>query len=121
MSEKPGKKPPPMRTALAQPEALIRFKCPRCKKALESPLSRAGEKHNCTGCGQRLQIPHPPKPADPVANKTMLGDVEGAVAAPAPPSAPAPQPSPIEEIPTVKAAPAPPPVRHEYCLECGRD
>ena len=45
------------RTVLAQPEGMIRYTCPRCKRSLESPASFAGQKLNCPGCSQRLQIP----------------------------------------------------------------
>src|SRR5687767_5833597 len=38
----------------------IKYNCPRCKAALESPVSEAGIKKPCPSCGQRLQVPNPP-------------------------------------------------------------
>jgi hypothetical protein len=63
---------PPNRTILAHPEPLIRYTCPRCKKALEAPVSLAGDKLSCPSCAQRLQIPQPSAPPPPAVNKTML-------------------------------------------------
>jgi DNA-directed RNA polymerase subunit RPC12/RpoP len=106
-----------MRTALAQPEEMVRYSCPRCKKSLESPVSLAGQKFNCTGCGQRIQIPQPPKPPEPAVNKTMLGDVDSL--SPPPSALPAPSRGPANEVPVVQAVQQP--ARRESCLECGRD
>jgi S1-C subfamily serine protease len=48
---------------------MIRFCCPTCKKILQATESQAGQKVACPGCGQRLQIPAPPR------NKTVLGSI----------------------------------------------
>lgn len=112
------------KTILAQPEAMIRYNCPRCKKSLESPASYAGQKLNCPDCGQRLQIPQPstPPPA-PAVNKTILALEEPAARTPRPSPPPVP-PVPsvkvelVEETPVVDAAPS---TRRESCLECGVD
>lgn len=111
------------RTILAQPEAMIRYNCPRCKKSLESPVSFAGQKLNCPDCYQRLQIPQPstPPPA-PAVNKTILA-LEESPSAPTPrtarPSPPAVPPVPIPTVELVEeTAPA---LRRESCLECGAD
>ena len=119
---------PPNRTLLAQPEAMIRYNCPRCKKSLESPVSFAGQKLNCPDCNQRLQIPQPPSPPAPPVNKTILATVESTapVASPSPvvrerSASPPPVPSlkVVEEIsPSAELAP---PSRRESCLECGVD
>ncbi len=124
----PGGGTPPNRTMLAEPERMIRYTCPRCKKSLESPVSFAGQKLNCPDCNQRIQVPQPstPPPAAPV-NKTILATEEPAVAA-APPSIPVPPP-PAPLVPTLKAVireerDEPPPrasVARESCLECGID
>jgi DNA-directed RNA polymerase subunit RPC12/RpoP len=114
---------PANRTILAQTEAMIRYNCPRCKKALESPASFAGQKLNCPDCNQRLQIPLPPIPSAPPINKTILAtqEPEAAFAPPSsrspaqsPPAVPAMQAELVEEV---RAAPA----RRENCLECGVD
>jgi DNA-directed RNA polymerase subunit RPC12/RpoP len=95
---------------------MVRYSCPRCKKSLESPVSLAGQKHNCTGCGQRIQIPQPVKQPDPTVNKTMLGNVDSV---PPRPSAPLPHASknaePVVQVVQQTAT------RRESCLECGRD
>ena len=36
----------PNKTVLAEPEAMIRYTCPRCKKSLESPVSFEGNVHS---------------------------------------------------------------------------
>jgi len=87
------------RTMLAEPEAMIRYNCPRCKKSLESPASFAGQKLACPECGQRLQIPQPSAPAPPPLNKTILAVEETAAPVPPAPTVPtavpaAPQLSP---------------------------
>lgn len=48
----------------------IVYTCPRCKTMLRAPEEMAGTKHECSSCGQRLQIP--PRPAGPPLNKTVL-------------------------------------------------
>lgn len=125
-----GKSAQPNKTILAEPEAMIRYTCAKCKKALESPASFAGTKLNCPGCNQRLQIPQKPTPPiAPPVNKTILALGEGE----SPPTAahasppPVPQPPPfvspnevelIEESPVAAAAPL---AAREGCLECGVD
>jgi len=71
-------KPALDRTMLAETEAPIRYNCPRCKKALESPASEAGMKKPCPACTGRLQVPAAPTPssADPTLNRTMLASDE---------------------------------------------
>jgi DNA-directed RNA polymerase subunit RPC12/RpoP len=76
------------KTMLGETGPPVKYNCPRCKKALESPASEAGTKKPCPACGQRLQVPQPPPPP-PGLNKTMLasddaGQATG-VAAGAPP------------------------------------
>jgi DNA-directed RNA polymerase subunit RPC12/RpoP len=115
--------PPPAapavnRTILAQPEAMIRYTCPRCKKSLESPASFAGQKSNCPDCNQRLQIPQPTTPpAAPPLNKTILAAVEPPSARPAP----AVPPVPAANVELVHEAVVAEPLRREHCLECGVD
>lgn len=124
--------PSPNKTVLAEPEAMIRYTCPKCKKNLESPASFAGQKLNCPGCKQRLQIPQPPPPLPTVAaaaNKTVLATIAEppstvAQAAPSqlsvpPPHPPFVDPSELEVIHEVSPVPAP--VEREHCLECGKD
>jgi DNA-directed RNA polymerase subunit RPC12/RpoP len=120
---------PQNRTLLAQPEAMIRYTCPRCKKSLESPVSFAGQKLNCPGCNQRLQIPQPSTPAPPPVNKTILATEESAVTAPLPVPTPPPQPTsppavrPLDTLAVVDESPSKReperPSRRESCLECG--
>ncbi len=114
--EKPGtvEATPQVRAAQAQAEPSIRYSCPRCKKGLESPARMANEKVNCPDCGQRLQIPQPPRAPASVPVQVVPSS---------PPPVP-PAPVPEELLPTVLAvpeAPPPPPPRREHCLECGRD
>jgi DNA-directed RNA polymerase subunit RPC12/RpoP len=114
----------PNRTVLAQPEAMIRYTCPRCKKSLESPVSFAGQKLNCPDCNQRLQIPQPSTPPAPPVNKTVLATEE-----PSAPAAFAPSSSrrtaPPPPVPVVEEAPSPAAAARqssrETCLECGAD
>ncbi len=124
-----GGSTPPNRTMLAEPERMIRYTCPRCKKSLESPVNFAGQKLNCPDCNQRIQVPQPstPAPAAPV-NKTILAEEEPAATA-APPPVPIPPP-PAPLVPTLIAVTReirdePPPKKaaepRESCLECGVD
>jgi formylglycine-generating enzyme required for sulfatase activity len=39
----------------------IRFACPVCMTAMKAPAQNAGQKLNCPTCGQRIQIPLPPR------------------------------------------------------------
>ncbi len=122
----------PNKTVLAESEAMVRYTCPRCKKALESPASFAGEKLNCPGCNQRLQIPKnaTPAPAPPI-NKTILAmgeapstEVEGASSpreVSKPPHDDFVHVSQVELVETVLTAVAAPPTEREGCLECGAD
>ena len=111
-------RPPLARTMLAAPEEPIRYSCPRCKRSMESPRSMTGEKLNCPGCGQRLQVPPPPAPPAPPLNKTILANSEPGGQAPAPVSAAGPAKSPpVLEVVEVVDEPA---SRREHCLECGR-
>jgi hypothetical protein len=51
---------------------MIHFWCPRCNTLHESPEQNAGQKLNCSSCGQRLQVPEPLPPL----NKTVLGKLD---------------------------------------------
>jgi DNA-directed RNA polymerase subunit RPC12/RpoP len=109
---------PVNRTILAQPEAMIRYSCPRCKKSLESPASFAGQKLNCPECNQRLQIPQPSTPSPPPAvNKTILATEEPPAVPPTRTPRQSPPAMPEVEL-VVEAVPA---ARRESCLECGAD
>ncbi|MBM4069233.1 MAG: hypothetical protein FJ271_09850 [Planctomycetes bacterium] len=77
------------KTMLGETGPAIKYNCPRCKTALESPVSEAGIKKPCPSCGQRLQVPNPPPAPAPSAaaprlDKTMLASDERA-APPLPP------------------------------------
>jgi hypothetical protein len=76
-----------------------RFACPVCNFLLRAPDSAAGKKGPCPNCGQRLQIPAPPR-------RTMLG----IVAPPAPRAERAPALAPYapdpERLEGVEMAPA---------------
>jgi DNA-directed RNA polymerase subunit RPC12/RpoP len=129
------------RTVLAQPEPMIRYSCPRCKKSLESPASLAGQKLHCPECNQRLQIPQPSTPPPPV-NKTMLAveETRAPSITPGPSSYPPPPPAvpppgrtaqgkagaePWDAREAVPDSPTRDPsassTRREHCLECGVD
>jgi hypothetical protein len=110
---------PPNRTLLAEPEAMIRYTCPRCQKSLESPVSFAGQKMHCPDCNQRLQVPQPSTPVAPPINKTILATEE-------PPPAPASRTAPRVNVEVVEVVEESPPprrgggsARRESCLECG--
>jgi hypothetical protein len=111
----------PVAAAESGPGESIRYSCPRCKRSLESPVSFAGQKLNCPGCNQRLQIPQPSTPAPPPINKTVLATEEQA-GAPSPPAPPAAV-RPLDTLAVVEEAPAKResgrPARRENCLECG--
>jgi DNA-directed RNA polymerase subunit RPC12/RpoP len=65
----PGQYPPDTVYRKANEVTMIRFACPTCKKVLQAESQQAGQKVACPGCGQRLQIPAPPR------NKTVLGSL----------------------------------------------
>jgi DNA-directed RNA polymerase subunit RPC12/RpoP len=95
------------KTLLGEVDATIRYRCPQCKKQLESPSIEAGSRKNCPECGHRFQIPTSstpaPAPSPPNPNKTLLASAEPTATttkspasstkmkAPAPPVRPAPQ------------------------------
>jgi hypothetical protein len=107
LSRPPAETPAQNRTILAEPEPMIRYSCPRCKKALEAPAGFAGQKLNCPGCQQRLQIPQPAAlPAAPPLNKTILATEE-------PPS--------VGELGPPRVVKMGKPLRIESCRECGVD
>jgi hypothetical protein len=79
---------------------MIRFACPTCKGIFEAPDHCGGGKVACPGCGQRLQIPLPPR------DKTVLAPL-----VPHQPSVPSAVASPSATVPasaTSAAPPAPP-------------
>jgi hypothetical protein len=41
--------------------AMLRFACPACNAVMEAPAHKVGQKVACLKCGQRLQIPTPPR------------------------------------------------------------
>src|SRR5438128_9621531 len=49
---------------------MLRFRCPKCRTPFEARPDVAGNKFECTVCGQRLEVPAPAPP------KTMLGEIE---------------------------------------------
>jgi hypothetical protein len=51
---------------------MIRFSCPTCNTILNCPDDKAGGKAPCPTCGQRLQVPVPPRPTHA---KTVLGQL----------------------------------------------
>jgi DNA-directed RNA polymerase subunit RPC12/RpoP len=120
----PAQMDSPSPTILAPLEEPIRYSCPKCKKSLTSPPSAAGQKLNCPGCGQRLQIP---QPAAPPQNKTMLavdesnrGPQAALPAVQAPPPTAASQ-APVDVVEVVEVVhPATNP-RSANCLECGQN
>ena len=84
-NDAPAARPPLDKTMLGETAAMIRYNCPRCKKALEAQASEAGVKKPCPECGGRLQVPNQPPSSAPAfdpLNKTILAE-----------STPAPHPS----------------------------
>jgi DNA-directed RNA polymerase subunit RPC12/RpoP len=78
---------------------MIQFACPRCQKVLQAEESATGNKVDCPGCGQRLQVPAP------ALNKTLLGTlIPESPPAPAIPVVP-PVASQIREIKPEEAPP----------------
>lgn len=67
---------------------MLRFLCPSCQSSLQVPESTAGKKGSCPRCGQRLQVPMPPR------NRTVLGVLPDATTSYATPSLPTPTASP---------------------------
>src|SRR5262245_54757074 len=43
---------------------MILFNCPRCQQRYTMPDLQAGNKFACVGCGQRIQVPSPPREPD---------------------------------------------------------
>jgi hypothetical protein len=41
---------------------MLRFACPACNTVMTAPADKVGRKATCLKCGQRLQIPAPPRP-----------------------------------------------------------
>jgi DNA-directed RNA polymerase subunit RPC12/RpoP len=87
---------------------MIRYLCPRCKKALAAQDREAGGKLNCPHCGQRLQVPVPPPnktmlgELEDRANRTVLGTLENA-AAPSPPQTDGGKPPPMPRTTLVES------------------
>src|ERR1043166_7852117 len=83
---------------------MIRISCPRCKQVMVCQDREAGNKLHCPKCGQRLQVPVPPKA------KTVLAKLETKDTTLAPRSARktdlAPEVTPVA-FPVAKLAPAP--------------
>lgn len=102
------------KTMLGEVEAMIKYNCPRCKKALQAPASEAGTKKPCPACGGRLQVPAaPPVAATDPLNKTLLASDESVSRQPAVPASPygsAPaSAAPVPSVASVAPAPAPAP------------
>jgi DNA-directed RNA polymerase subunit RPC12/RpoP len=96
---------------------VIRFTCPTCSAVLNCPDHKAGEKAPCPKCGQRLQVPVPPRPAHA---KTVLGRL-----ADPPPPGPGPDPAgtgiePEGPTPGRAAGPPTPDTVNVKCPGCGR-
>jgi DNA-directed RNA polymerase subunit RPC12/RpoP len=107
---------PQARVVPVQPDRAIHYRCPRCRKSLESPAHLADEKVNCPDCGQRLKVP--PASTISAAEEPLRVATPRTPTAPSPPTlAPAPEPVPVK----VAAAAPPVPARRENCLECGKD
>jgi hypothetical protein len=83
----------------------IRFSCPGCGAVFQATDARAGQKTNCTVCGQRLQLPELP-------NRTVLAPLvghvpEGQPGRPARPpvTSPAPLAQVVSSVPVAQPAP----------------
>jgi hypothetical protein len=70
---------------------MIRFACPRCLAVLQVEDEKAGIKRACLACGQRLQVPRPPK------HSTVLGELLPPNPPQAPPSILTPIARPVPE------------------------
>lgn len=97
---------------------MIRYRCPKCRKALAAEDREAGAKLNCPHCSQRLQVPIPPPPSktmlgtlDDEPNKTVLGKLEGEGAAAPPVYAGQAPPVPRTIVVPTEPLPADPPAR----------
>lgn len=77
----------------------IRFACPSCRTAYTVNDRDAGKKAECKACGQRLQVPAPPR------NQTVLGELLPPDHGPAGPPADA---APTARHPMPDLEPAPP-------------
>jgi DNA-directed RNA polymerase subunit RPC12/RpoP len=75
---------------------MISYACPKCRAFLTAHDDKAGTKHACPTCGQRLQVPAG-------RAKTVLGDLvgsEGAASGASPhPASPVAQPAPQPDRP----------------------
>ena len=74
----------------------IRFACPACNAVIKAPADKVGRKVNCPKCGQRLQIPPPPKERTVVAKPLPAKEPGHTPAAPPPP--PVPWPAPTKSV-----------------------
>ncbi len=104
---------------------MIRFACPTCNTTISAPDDKAGGKGPCPKCGQRVQIPEPPKPP-PMLNKTVLGRIEDIMpGSPLLPFGTMPSPVPTASAPPVAqrvdapmASVVPVPPAATYCPRC---
>jgi hypothetical protein len=94
---------------------VIRFTCPTCHHVYTVADDAAGLKTACGACGQRLQVPTPPRPLPTPVNRTVLGTlaepvpVEAVLEPEAVEVVPIPQPPPLPPI-VVQIPVSPPPV-----------
>lgn len=63
---------------------MIHFACPTCGAIIDAPDDKAGARAECPRCKQRIEVP---RPAPEAVNKTVLGQLLPAAAAPMPVSA----------------------------------
>lgn len=77
---------------------MIRFSCPMCRVILEAPENKQALKIACPRCGQRLQIPAPPR------TRTVLGEL--LVPRDSPPPQMTRAPSAVQRIPQSANLPA---------------
>jgi hypothetical protein len=89
---------------------MVKFACVRCHTVFQAPDPQAGQKFNCSSCGQRLEIPPAP------INKTALAPLVDQEAPVVPVATPLP-----DTMHEVVARPLAMTVRyHGYGLESGR-